>query len=123
INEHLCAVCGGLRYIIKEDRFIADKDANACAVQVKDFALCAPRKVTDLTSQFVGKKQQTLERHIFAKRHQMNLVIAAKRVAAWIHDQSRVQKLLLPTWRFCFTQAAHDKIRMSVLGQDRQPVL
>src|SRR5437588_6382823 len=94
IDEHLSAVGGELAYFTGKDRFIADENAIASAVQVEDLALRSRSKVPDFARQLFSEKQEFLQGHIFAEGHQMDLVIATYHLALRIQDERGVEQVL-----------------------------
>ena len=60
---------------VRENGFVADENAEGSARKAADFVLRAMLKIADEARQASRKGEPIPPRHIFAERHQMNLVV------------------------------------------------
>src|SRR5205823_10918267 len=93
-NEQLGAALHKAADKIRKDAFVADGGRNMVAVQRIDRVFGTGYEVADLPREAVGEKQQALERHIFAERNQVHLVVSADLVAGGIQQACAVRRSL-----------------------------
>src|SRR5277367_7149038 len=81
VDEDLGSIHGELAYFIGKDRFIADEDTEGVSTCAEDLAILAAVEVVDLLSEVFREEEDIAVRDVFAKRHEMNLVVAANDIA------------------------------------------
>src|SRR3989442_11397213 len=81
VDNRLGAALHILTHFIWKNRLIADKNAKRLPACIQRFAGVSPSEVSDLVRQHVHEWKETFERNVFAKGHEMCLVIARRQVA------------------------------------------
>src|ERR1019366_6965430 len=81
VHEQLRTVQREAAHFRRENRFVADKDAETSAGHLPNTRYRAGREVRNIRSQPAGERQPAAERNVLTERHQVNFVIGKNALA------------------------------------------
>src|SRR5262249_14897342 len=82
VDQHIGALRDELTYFVGENRFVADEDTQPLISCPERLVQATAREISDGLCETSGKRKNRRERHVFAKRDQMNFAVASGPFAA-----------------------------------------
>src|SRR5438105_11945711 len=76
VHQHFGSALREETDLLGKDRFVTDEYSHLVAIEIEDCPLSARSEIPNVLSDLASKGKETLEGHIFAERHQMDLVVA-----------------------------------------------
>src|SRR5262245_22902623 len=93
-NEQLGTLFHESSHKVGKDALVADRCRNPMAVERADRVFGARREVSNLFCETLGKKQQSLQRNVFAEWHEMHLVVSRNDIALRAEQGRTVGRIL-----------------------------